>query len=330
MEKNILASIIIPSYNQGRFIREAIDSVLSQDFPKEKIEIIVVDDGSTDNTREVVTGYPKNTDCRSPVVSITYVNKGHKGKAFAVKRGIELANGKYIFNLDSDDIFLPEKVRKTVDIFEKDKDIVHITHPVIYWNKDIKNVESIPNEIKGHKICGKDLLRYFYKINKFIGCGSTFAARTEIVKEIPINKKEINYTIDAYLILFCANSGYSFFMEEPLSLYRIHGNAYSLKGQEKRAEIDMFANEAILSEIEGKNFDKRVKVLQKLKTKISKLKYKELTNEKRISNILDVWLFILNNCDIICKDLLQIVKSYKVFQRSLPQFIFNLFRKSKT
>lgn len=119
-----IASVIIPTYNYGKFIEEAIESVLNQNFPQEKIEIIVIDDDSTDNMREVTAKYKER---------VRYISQKNSGKAWATKVGIDEANGKYIFNLDADDIFLPNKIQKIVNIFEKDRDIIHIGHPAIYW-----------------------------------------------------------------------------------------------------------------------------------------------------------------------------------------------------
>ena len=320
IDKKPLVSVIVPAYNQGNFIPEAIDSALNQDFFQSIIEVIVVDDGSKDNTKEVVDGYNDK---------VFYINKGHNGKAFATKIGIEAANGEYILNLDADDMFLPDKIRKVVDVFEKDQEITHISHPVIYWDEErgTKKEEKIPAKIKGQKIYGKDLLHYFYKINRFIGCGSSFAARADVLKKIPINKREMNYAIDAYMVLFSANAGYSYFMDEPLSLYRVHGAAYSLKDAQKRAEIDMLANQAILSEIKGLDFDEDIKTFQTLKTKISQLKFREFSGEKTISDIKGFWPYVVNNRKIFGKDIFSIIKNYRILQRSTPTSILNIFRK---
>ena len=160
----------MPAYNQGAFIAEAIESVLAQDYPQDKIEIIVADDGSTDETREI---------CKKFGSRLTYIYQSNRGKALATKAGIEAANGTYIFNLDADDKFLPGKIREVVELFEKDTDIVHIAHPVIYWDadKNTQKAESIPAEIKGRKIDGKELARFFLRHNRFIGGGSSFAGR---------------------------------------------------------------------------------------------------------------------------------------------------------
>lgn len=96
-------SVIIPTYNRVNLICDAVDSVLNQTF--KDWEIIVVDDGSTDNTREVLGKY----------TSIIYVYQENKGRAEARNIGAKLAKGEYIAFLDDDDIWLPHKLKKQVD-----------------------------------------------------------------------------------------------------------------------------------------------------------------------------------------------------------------------
>jgi len=109
---NILApkiSVIIPTYNRDRFIKEAIDSVLIQDF--QDYEIIVIDDGSTDNTKEIVKSL-KNKKIR-------YFFQKNQGRSKARNRAIKLARGQYLAFLDSDDVFLPGKLTKQVKCLDE-------------------------------------------------------------------------------------------------------------------------------------------------------------------------------------------------------------------
>lgn len=106
-------SIIIPTYNRARFIKEAINSVLSQDF--QDYEIIVVDDGSTDNTKEIINSL-KNKKIR-------YFFQENKGRSRARNRAIKLARGQYLSFLDSDDIFLPGKLTKQAKCLDKHSEI---------------------------------------------------------------------------------------------------------------------------------------------------------------------------------------------------------------
>jgi glycosyltransferase involved in cell wall biosynthesis len=88
-------SVIIPCYNQGRFLAEAIDSVFAQQCPAH--EIIVVDDGSTDQTAAVARSYP----------SVRYVRQDNQGPGAARNRGLQVSSGEYLVFLDADDRLLP-------------------------------------------------------------------------------------------------------------------------------------------------------------------------------------------------------------------------------
>lgn len=97
-------SIIIPAYNQGHYLREAIDSALAQTYPD--FEVVVVDDGSTDNTSEVAHSY---SDTR-----VRYVSQENRGLSAARNTGIRNSYGTFLTFLDSDDQFLPVKLEVLV------------------------------------------------------------------------------------------------------------------------------------------------------------------------------------------------------------------------
>lgn len=109
----VFFSIVIPSYNRAAFLVEAINSVLQQVF--ENWELIVIDDGSTDHTAEVVKKIA-NTDAR---VFYHYVENGERSRARNL--GIGLSVGKYICFLDSDDTFLPENLQEWFSFLKMNK-----------------------------------------------------------------------------------------------------------------------------------------------------------------------------------------------------------------
>ena len=98
----MLVSVIIPTFNRARLLTRAIDSVLKQSYGK--IEIIVVDDGSTDDTQLVVTEIAKQTN------RIKYIKKSNGGCASARNKGLQIADGSLISFLDSDDTLVPEAI----------------------------------------------------------------------------------------------------------------------------------------------------------------------------------------------------------------------------
>ena len=107
-----LVSIIMPSYNTGKFIAESIDCVLAQTY--ENWELIIVDDCSTDDTDAIVAGY---TDAR-----IRYLkNEKNSGAAVSRNRALREAKGRWIAFLDSDDLWSPEKLEKQIAFMEENK-----------------------------------------------------------------------------------------------------------------------------------------------------------------------------------------------------------------
>jgi len=101
-------SVIIPTYNRAPFVEEAIRSVLAQDF--KDFELVVVDDGSTDGTRETLKRYAD---------SIAILHQEHRGVSSARNTGIKHSQGAYIAFLDSDDLWLPGKLSTQVSFFEE-------------------------------------------------------------------------------------------------------------------------------------------------------------------------------------------------------------------
>ncbi len=95
-------SVVIPVYNVGKQLEKCLDSVVAQTFPD--IEIIVVNDGSTDNSPEIIARYA-DKDSR-----IVVIDKSNEGLAYARKSGIEAAQGEYIQHLDGDDFLEPDAI----------------------------------------------------------------------------------------------------------------------------------------------------------------------------------------------------------------------------
>ncbi len=102
-------SVIIATYNYGRFIVEAVDSVLNQTYPNK--EVVVVDDGSTDGTRNILKDY---IEARR----ITYIYQKNSGPGAARNTGIMASDGEYICFLDADDRYLPDKLEKQAALLE--------------------------------------------------------------------------------------------------------------------------------------------------------------------------------------------------------------------
>lgn len=105
-------SVVIPAYNCARFVADAIDSVLAQG--RADVEVVVVDDGSTDDTAEVVTRYGD---------PVTLIRQPNAGAAVARNTGIRAARGRYVAFLDADDVWLPGKIEAQLTHLERHPDV---------------------------------------------------------------------------------------------------------------------------------------------------------------------------------------------------------------
>jgi glycosyltransferase involved in cell wall biosynthesis len=134
-----LVTVIIPTYNRDWIVKEAIDSVLEQDF--NDYELIVVDDGSDDNTPAILRAYGNK---------ITVLQQPNKGVSAARNRGIAAASGRLIAFLDSDDLWLPRKLSAQVKFFKDHPEAV-INQTQEHW---IRNGVRVNPKRKHHKFSG--------------------------------------------------------------------------------------------------------------------------------------------------------------------------------
>src|SRR5262252_4522049 len=118
-------TVLITTYNYAEFIGEAIDSVLEQNFPLDQVEILVVDDGSTDDTADRIKRYGSR---------IRYLYKPNGGQASALNTGIGNAQGEIVVLMDADDLFSPRKLAKVSQAFRQDPTVGMVYHPLLEWN----------------------------------------------------------------------------------------------------------------------------------------------------------------------------------------------------
>ncbi len=123
-------SVVIPTFDRARVLPDALESVLSQG---ERCEVLVVDDGSTDDTERVVRGFANR---------VRYVFHEHEGVAAARNRGIGLASGRYISFLDSDDVWLPGKMALEKEYFARYPEAEVVISDSEEWHEDKLNSES--------------------------------------------------------------------------------------------------------------------------------------------------------------------------------------------
>jgi glycosyltransferase involved in cell wall biosynthesis len=312
-----LVSVIIPTYNYALYIGDAIESVLRQDYPKTQIEIIVYDDGSVDNTKSIVSNYKDSCNIR-------YYFQKNKGKAYATQQAITLCNGNYIFNLDADDYYLPDKISKTVAVFESDKNIVHVASAATLVNRigAVISKEKISKAVLNKPINGTELLHYFLSENILFGGGSTYAARSSVLKKINI-PAEIDMYIDEFLLYAVLLHGKSFFIENSLSIWRVHGNNFSVlqSSQQRniaRQERSIGSSAILLKYLNENNFSNYIVRVYAIKHANREMAFKESLGTKNISDILKYLIRIIK-----LKPSPKIVKRYNIFNRLMPLKLLN-------
>lgn len=115
VEETSRVTVVIPCYNRERFIRETLESALSQTYPN--LEIVAIDDGSTDGTRKILEDYGGR------IRILEHPGRTNKGQSAAINLGIRSTKGNYIAILDSDDLWAPEKIERQVEFLEKNPDV---------------------------------------------------------------------------------------------------------------------------------------------------------------------------------------------------------------
>lgn len=202
-----LVSVIIPTYNQPGFLVQAIESVLKQTY--KNYEIIVIDDGSTDNTKEILDSYIKNR-------KIKYVYQNNKRQAAARNTGILNSKGEFIAFLDHDDLWLPKKLELQVPLF-KDKEVA-----LVYTNSEDINSKGKTIKKRNLKYCGgyifKDLLKRHFITN------SSVIIRKECLRKTGLFREDLYGADDIHLWLRISHNFKIEHVPRVLIRYRFHEN----------------------------------------------------------------------------------------------------------
>ncbi len=208
-QQNPLVSVIIGNYNYGCFLADAIDSVLQQTY--RHFELIVVDDGSTDNSRKVIESY------QGQLIAIFQPNGG-QGEAFNV--GIAKAQGDIICFLDADDYYHPDKLSKIVNGFRTHPGWVQISHGRISVDQ---NGNSIGLGSKTHN--QGDVSQLLLRWGRYsMGITSALAYRRQVLEQVLPIPTMRNEAADTYLTAAVPFYGEVGCIDEPLMFYRMHGN----------------------------------------------------------------------------------------------------------
>lgn len=211
-------SVIIPVYNGEKFIYEAIQSVLQQSFTN--WELIIIDDGSTDNTAGLVNGF-----CSSDQ-RIKLIQQSNKQQAAARNVGIKLSRGKWIAFLDADDVWLPAKLDRQYQCIEDNSalDVVFSDGYTKYQNKKIQYYYHY--EVARGYFQGKDLYRTMLFGNYIPNL--SVVVKSSMIQQIGMQDEQLPGVEDHDYWLKLCRAGANFFgMKERLFIYRVHKDNFS-------------------------------------------------------------------------------------------------------
>lgn len=200
-------SVIIPAYNAQKYLSETISSVINQTY--QNLEIIIVDDGSTDKTKEIIHSF---SDSR-----ITYFYQSNSGVSTARNKGIEIATGDYFAFLDSDDVWLEDNIEEKVELLERSNKYDIAFSSIIFINGQSERGE-IYNSVT--KLDTKTLLSWQ---NNLITSPSILVCTRRVIDEIKGFDSELSTAADQDF-LFRASSKFKLIkLQKETVLYRIHG-----------------------------------------------------------------------------------------------------------
>ncbi|HEY8369187.1 MAG TPA: glycosyltransferase [Thermodesulfobacteriota bacterium] len=203
--------IVVNNYNYGRFLRAAIDGALGQTYPH--TTVIVVDDGSTDDSRDVIASYGDR---------IVPVLKPNGGQASACNAGLAAGRGDLVIFLDADDCLLPEAASRVARAWRPGV-------AVVQYRLQVLNRDGVPepafNPTAHSPMPNGDLRRHLlshfdYTRPPMSGC---CYSREALARFFPVPERTWRYSADAYISGLAALLGEVVSLDEPLGFYRVHG-----------------------------------------------------------------------------------------------------------
>lgn len=245
-------SIIVPIYNVEKYLKECVDSVLTQSF--NDFELILVDDGSPDSCPLICDEYEKKDD------RVRVIHKKNAGVSAARNSGIEIACGEYIWFVDADDMLLENALKTAASCFDKNADIMCFKNLIVYDNGEISSSEKdiAPNDFSGDaskldvcemmkKACTKNLLPFMWR-NVY---RASFLKENQIKFDESLSYGEDSvFNMQAFLI-----ADKMFFSKEEVYLYRCRSDGVS-RGYGKEFDFKIKENLERYCELRDENYEK--------------------------------------------------------------------------
>lgn len=295
-----LVTVVMATYNGEQFLAEAIESVLDQTY--RNFEFIIVDDGSTDNTAQIIKAFEDDR--------IKYVRKEkNSGIADSLNLGISIAKGKYIARIDDDDVCMSNRFEKQVAILEKREEVILCTSNVIL-NKDTINKleEEVHEDIKMQLLFNNAIVH------------PTVMIRKEVLLKHKYNPKKVpseDYDLWSRLIW----EGEFYKIREPLIFYRYHKLSETSQRRKEQLLLNVNISKFMFHKLGIKNLpdnEEHIRILASHDYSIS---------GKKLPNLIN-WFRKLKQANANDK-LFEIEKFNNVANANLERFIISFFINQK-
>jgi len=219
-------TVLIDTYNHQCFIEDAINSVLNQNFSASETEILVVDDGSTDDTSQIV---------RKFVPRVRLLRKANGGQASAFNAAIPEARGEIVAFLDGDDWWAPGKLTAVTEAFAAEAGVGLIGHGVTEVYPDGRQRTEVPREVSRFRITSIEQAKTFRMSRGFLGT-SRMAYRREILRRIGCVPEALRFEADEYLFTLAGLFADVMILRESFTYYRLHDrNLFQLTSGDPQA-----------------------------------------------------------------------------------------------
>lgn len=240
-------SVLMTCYNYGRFLHDAVTSVQKQTYPPGDVEILVVDDGSTDETRQVAGRFG---------TSIRYLYQTHQGQAQAFNTGIREAQGRWVLLLDADDVWHPEKIARVVTAFEAHPEAGLVQHRMIDTRSEAIATLFDPGLTQGQR---QDYHHFLDGRLRFTGT-SGLSFQKELLRDLGPVPAALIFCADEYLYTHGVLRRPVFTIDNPLGRRRLHGTNWyaaswgSLERLRARHEIRLLLDRSLDNELAARQW----------------------------------------------------------------------------
>lgn len=215
-KNKVLISVIMPVYNGGRYLKNAIESILNQTF--KDFEFIIINDGSVDESLDIIGSFKDER--------IILINRENRGLAVSLNEGLQVASGKYIARMDADDIAMPNRLAKQYAYMQRNKNTILLGSAVSYIDEDGNFIGT------SYPYIGKKVKYYLRNRGNVIAHPSTLFVKKYAILAGGYSEKVGKYFEDHYLWAKMLKYGDVNNLSIPLLKYRISSDAVSSIGDQ--------------------------------------------------------------------------------------------------